>query len=419
MAGSSGAVITALSGRGVVADSATQDYRIVMPALPRGVSFLNTLFLHCDIAGRPYKIADFKTGLRDAGVLQDLKACGPYQMNHVWSVTFHSQASKFKLLQLKELQVKGKRCLVVDPNKAEIKLKLHWVPCEVPDDVVRKALEPFGKVEAVERESWHEEGFNGVESTTRKVHLILKDTTATDRIPHQLRISNANALVIVPGRAPMCLRCHRTGHVRRDCRVPRCDSCRRFGHLKEDCVQTYATITTATTEDLSSDLIMDQEEAEETTGDTKLADAAPEQQPTRKSTVQDGASMPSSVHPSKLPCRTDSETEVYTLDFTQDQPARDGTVKVAECGGDDDCDADGVAMEISECNTGKRPWKPVETDGNDDDTDLDSPDQKPAWQNPKTRKSRRQGKSRALASNRSRSSSQRLPFFCSKILRQI
>ncbi|KAM7281470.1 hypothetical protein ISCGN_006008 [Ixodes scapularis] len=128
-------------------------------------------------------------------------------MNHVWSVTFHSQASKFKLLQLKEFPVKGKRCLVVDPNKAEIKLKLHWVPCEVPDDVVRKALEPFGKVEAVERESWHEEGFNGVESTTRKVHLILKDTTATDRIPHQLRISNANALVIVPGRAPICLRC--------------------------------------------------------------------------------------------------------------------------------------------------------------------------------------------------------------------
>ncbi|KAG0422139.1 hypothetical protein HPB47_002011 [Ixodes persulcatus] len=135
--------------------------------------------------------------------------------------------------ELKELQVKRRRCFVLHPNKAEVRLKLHWLPSEVAEDIVRKAFDPFGRVEGVERESWHEEGLSGVESTTRRVRLTLRDGVTTDRLPHQLRILNTNALVIVLGRTPMGLRCRKTGHVRRDCRVPLCDSCRRFGHLTE------------------------------------------------------------------------------------------------------------------------------------------------------------------------------------------
>lgn len=52
MARSDRAEITALSGHGFVADDVSQDYQIVIRALPRGVAFSNTLFLHCDIAGR-------------------------------------------------------------------------------------------------------------------------------------------------------------------------------------------------------------------------------------------------------------------------------------------------------------------------------------------------------------------------------
>lgn len=268
MAGSDGAVTAAFSGRGIAGTDVPQDYRILLPPLPTGTVVYTTVFLHCDISGRPYKIGDFKSGLENAGVLKDLKACGSFQMNHVWMATFHSLASKQKILETKELLVKGKRCLVLDPNKAEVRLKLHWVPCDVPDDAIRKALEPYGRVEGIAREAWHEDGFQGVESTTRAVRLTLKEGVTLEKVPHQLRLVHGTALVIAPGRAPMCLRCRKTGHVRRQCKVPRCELCRRFGHEKEDCIKTYATVTDNGATDELTEHLMDEEEAEVAAGGT-------------------------------------------------------------------------------------------------------------------------------------------------------
>ncbi|XP_037529301.1 uncharacterized protein LOC119406642 [Rhipicephalus sanguineus] len=59
-----------------------------------------------------------------------------------------------------------------------------------------------------------------------------------------------------------CLRCHGTGHVRRDCRVPRCSKCRRCGHADADCVRTYASATGRPKDDENEEL-MDVAEAEE------------------------------------------------------------------------------------------------------------------------------------------------------------
>lgn len=69
-----------------------------------------------------------------------------------------------------------------------------------------------------------------------------------------------NALV-VPGRPPFCLRCQRSGHVRRECRVPRCTRCRRFGHEYSQCVQTYATVAGPVGCDDKSEQIMGEAEA--------------------------------------------------------------------------------------------------------------------------------------------------------------
>ncbi|SCV65760.1 hypothetical protein ANAPC5_01239 [Anaplasma phagocytophilum] len=156
---------------------------------------------------------------------------------------------------------------------------------------MRKALGPFGRVaEGVERKSWREDGFSGVELTTRRVRPTLRDGMTTYRLPHQLRTLNDNALVIVPCRAPMYLRCRKTGHVRRDCRVPRCNSCRRFRHFTEDCVRTYASVTGGTREDPSLDLMVDDEEAEVTVGETKPSTAGPRQWHDFKSAGQAGTS---------------------------------------------------------------------------------------------------------------------------------
>ncbi|KAH6923086.1 hypothetical protein HPB50_021416 [Hyalomma asiaticum] len=94
------------------------------------------------------------------------------------------------------------------------------------------------------------------------VRWKLKPGFKLDDRPHQVRVAGELALVVVPVRAMQCLRCHGTGHVRRDCRVPRCLKCRRYGHAEADCVRTYASVTGVPKVD-DSDKMMDVAEAEE------------------------------------------------------------------------------------------------------------------------------------------------------------
>lgn len=75
-------------------------------------------------------------------------------------------------------------------------------------------------------------------------------------------LSLVQALVVVPGRVPLCLRCHRSGHIRRECRVPWCGHCRRFGHSESECVNTYANVAGLGDDDHKSEYVMDAEDAE-------------------------------------------------------------------------------------------------------------------------------------------------------------
>uniref|UniRef100_A0A6B0VA87 CCHC-type domain-containing protein n=1 Tax=Ixodes ricinus TaxID=34613 RepID=A0A6B0VA87_IXORI len=263
---SSVGAVTAADSRGISAESSSQGYRIVLPPLPKGVHALNSVFLHADITARPYRIEDFKAGLEKAGVLGEIAACGSFQMNHVWMVTLKTPLAKKKLVDAASFEAKGRRCVVIDPEKAEVRLKLHWIPFHLLDETVKKALEPYGKVEDVARETWRVGGFEGVQSTTRVARLTLREGVTLEKLPHQLRLPGCTALVLAPGRAPLCLRCRRTGHIRRECRVPRCESCRRFGHLRDDCKKTYADVANGGPEDDALELLMDQDEAEDAAG---------------------------------------------------------------------------------------------------------------------------------------------------------
>lgn len=134
-------------------------------------------------------------------------------MNHVWLLRLHSLTAKERLVNAKELPIKAGRCLVFDPANTEVKVKLHWVPYDVPDCQVRRELELYGKVSDITRDHFREKGFERVESNTRLVQMILKEGTAVDDIPHELRVEGSKVLVVVPGRAPLCLRCRKTGHL--------------------------------------------------------------------------------------------------------------------------------------------------------------------------------------------------------------
>ena len=97
----------------------------------------------------------------------------------------------------------------------------------------------------------------------RSVTLKLHVGVTVDDLRHQLRVAEDMALVVIPGRAPLCLRCRGIGHIRRDCRVPRCGVCRRYGHDDSQCVRSYASITGPSRTDEVSEHLMDAADAEE------------------------------------------------------------------------------------------------------------------------------------------------------------
>lgn len=286
MESSAGASFAAHEGRGSrVSASDNEGYRVMLPSLPTGRTVFNTVFLHGDVDARPYRVEDFRDALGHLALLPDVIALGAYQMNHVWAVTFRNAEAVKKILAITDMKVKSRRCLVIDPTNQDVRLKIHWVLHGVTEEEVRVALAPYGKVTNVTRERWRVHGVVDKGSTTRLVTLQLKAGDTVEDLPHQLRIAGEQALIVVPGRAPKCLRCHTTGHVRRDCRVPRCGLCRRFGHDETHCVRTYANVAGPGGHEDVSEFVMDEAEAEDvaTAGGGKVTS---EETPTEANTTK-------------------------------------------------------------------------------------------------------------------------------------
>ncbi|KAH8032834.1 hypothetical protein HPB51_003048 [Rhipicephalus microplus] len=128
---------------------------------------------------------------------------------------------------------------------------------------IRQALGEFGEVLEVSNDNWIVADFEHAISTTRVVRLKLKEGVVLEDLPHLFKIEGGTVLLVAPGRAPLCLRCHMQGHIRRDCQTLRCGVCRVFGHESQDCVRSYARVmkTVLPTDD-TQDNLMDAEEAE-------------------------------------------------------------------------------------------------------------------------------------------------------------
>ncbi|XP_077491538.1 uncharacterized protein LOC144102094 [Amblyomma americanum] len=269
--GSVGAATAAMSGRGNRILASDSDYQVVLPICPTGRFVENTVFLHGDIRARPFRVEDFRDALAPLSLMPDVIALGAYRMNHVWAVTFKDADAVKKIVSAGDLQVKNTRCFVIDTANRDVRMKLHWLLHSVPDDDVRLAFAVSGKVTDISRERWRALGVSDKSSTTRLVTLKLNAGVQLDDLPHQVSVSGELALVVVPGRAPLCLRCRGTGHIRRECRIPRCGTCRRFGNEEGQCPRTYASVTGPGNGDRSSELYMDEADAEEATQAEKPA----------------------------------------------------------------------------------------------------------------------------------------------------
>ncbi|KAM7290249.1 uncharacterized protein ISCGN_026896 [Ixodes scapularis] len=379
---SRGASATAFTGRGSSAEMSQDTYRVVLPSLPTGTEVLNSVFAHCDITGRPYKIDDFRGEMERHGVLNDLIGAGAYQMNHVWLFTFNSLTAKRKILEAKELVVKEKRCLLIDPDECEVRIRLHWIPIHISDDTVRRALEPYGKINEVSRDTWRAEGFQNVQTTTRLVRMNLKEGVTKENLPHQLRLFGSNVLVLVPGRAPLCLRCKRTGHIRRECRVPRCDKCHRFGHEQEDCIRTYATVMRPAPEEDNSEFFIDEFEASKIEDGSGHPTTTHTQAPSgadKRDASQDEDTTATILEADKTAACVGNGTDIVKAAPGSSKSQRQKTVDGNDLSFDDATEVDSEMGDSSDPS--KRPLDRVE----EEDPDLEGPD----WSKPQGRKKRK------------------------------
>lgn len=70
-------------GRGFSGHRQEEDYVVILPHLPSGITTLNYVFLHCDVKGRPYHVEDFREEMRTLDVLLDVEDLDSYQMSDV------------------------------------------------------------------------------------------------------------------------------------------------------------------------------------------------------------------------------------------------------------------------------------------------------------------------------------------------
>ncbi|KAM7314187.1 hypothetical protein ISCGN_003972 [Ixodes scapularis] len=246
-----------------------EEYRILLPRFPPAALCLNSVFLHADLTGRPYRAMDFRDGLKDVIDLSEVLSLGQFQMSHFWMATMANPAAAEKLKAVKELKVKGKKCLIIDPNSKDVKIKLLWLPLHLDEKKVAEALAPFGTVRSVAREKWRVPGMENMETMNREVCMTLHDTATSESIPHLLKVAGSQTLVVMSGRPPLCLRCKRVVHIRRQCRTPKCARCNRYGHQSDECYSSYASILRGpgAEADSNSELLMDISEVVDASGD--------------------------------------------------------------------------------------------------------------------------------------------------------
>ncbi|KAH8036775.1 hypothetical protein HPB51_005264 [Rhipicephalus microplus] len=144
------------------------------------------------------------------------------------------------------LRVKGGFCAIIDPIQHDVTVKIHWVDFAVSNESILQALGEFGGNLEVSNDNWTVAGFEHTIPTTRVTRLKLKEGVVLENLQHLFKFEGGTVLLVAPGHAPLCLRCHMQGHIRRDCHTTRCGVCRAFGHESQDCVRSYARVTKTT-----------------------------------------------------------------------------------------------------------------------------------------------------------------------------
>jgi hypothetical protein len=195
--------------------------------------------------GRLYVREHFMTAFQEVGLeMRFIEALGTLNSNSEWHVTLTTDAPETLLsnLCLKPLMIRGKRAQVSPIMGGISRVRVHWAPYFLPSELICAALCQAGQVLGGEFERSITKGMEHVKTLIR----IYQVKCLPEAIPHTVTVTFQGRqfplLLTVPGRPPMCLKCHKVGHIRKECETPFCRHCQEYGHLTELCAasNTYA-----------------------------------------------------------------------------------------------------------------------------------------------------------------------------------
>lgn len=120
-------------------------------------------------------------------------------MPRVWMVTLKTAIAKIKLVTCAEFLVRGRRCVVIDAEPTEVKMKLLWLPERVEDIYIGEAVQSFGRIKTISAETWRVSDLEQMRTLNRGVVVSLADEVCVTDIPHLLTVCGLHSLVLIPG----------------------------------------------------------------------------------------------------------------------------------------------------------------------------------------------------------------------------
>lgn len=129
---------------------------------------------------------------------------------------------------------------VIDTSPTTAMVRVHWLLYEAPLRDIAKYFSQFGDVQSAQMKRSTVEGMEHIGTLVRVV--VIKNVTKEkmQKIPYTTTFQDPKGnsfevLITMNGRKPMCLRCKKIGHIRRDWLEILCNNCGRTGHYTDEC----------------------------------------------------------------------------------------------------------------------------------------------------------------------------------------
>ncbi len=203
----------------------------------------------------PFDYADFVQPLfnviGEEGI-NSIQSIGTEGNSCDWYIVVSTMAVFNKLITAGQMLIRGKMARVEDPSNMYVTGNLFWLPDQYPDRAVVDTLAKYVEVVNITRQHSSNNTFGhsrtGVRTVTFKTSQI--QMREEGFIPHVIYFHEYESaqgaykprgLFTFPGRKPICLRCHETGHMAKQCRAWQCRHCGKLGHRSEECYYARAS----------------------------------------------------------------------------------------------------------------------------------------------------------------------------------